>query len=81
MTAAELVRQARRARRNADFVKVAWLLAQAKGERDAARGGRLMWAACERAARDAEQAAAGAAFERARRSLADRVRADLGGAA
>ena len=78
---AELARQARRARRNADRIRAEWRRARAHGDRTVARGARLLWSIFERAAREAERAAAGAAFEHARRSLADRVRADLGGAA
>jgi len=81
MTAAELARQALRARRNADRLRAEWLRARARGDRTVARGARLVWSIFERAAREAERAAAGAAFERARRSLADRLRADLAGGA
>jgi len=66
---------------DADRLRAEWRRARAQGDRVAARGARLLWSIFERAAREAERAAAGAAFERARRSLADRLRADLAGGA
>jgi len=93
--AASLIREAARARRNADFVKVAWRLAVLKGERDAARGGRMLWSVLERAAREAEQVATAAVtaglaergpvdregIAAAAALVADWIRADLGGGA